>query len=120
MKQINARFHSFRFAFQGLITLFREEPNAWIHLLAAIVAITLGCLYELSTYEWILIAFCIGGVFALELLNSSLEALADVVEPERHPGIKKVKDLAAGAVLIGAMTALAVACFIFLPKILTL
>ena len=113
------RFGSFIYAFNGLRVLVREEHNSWIHLAAAIVAIVLGVVCHISTYEWIAIVFSIGLVIALEIVNSALENLADFVSPERHDSIKKIKDLAAAAVLIGAITALAVGLLIFLPKIIT-
>ncbi|MDH4474267.1 MAG: diacylglycerol kinase family protein [Fluviicola sp.] len=112
------RFGSFIYAFNGLRVLVREEHNSWIHVAAAIVAIVLGFIFHISTYEWIAIAFAIGLVIALEIVNSAIENLADFVSPERHDSIKKIKDLAAAAVLVGAITALAVALIIFLPKII--
>lgn len=110
------RLHSFKYAFRGIIVLFQREPNAWIHLVATIGVIVLGMIYDLSPGEWSLIALCIALVFALEILNSSIEVLCDALHPKRSPGIKRTKDLAAGAVLVGAMGALATACFIFIPK----
>jgi diacylglycerol kinase len=117
MHYFTERLRSFKFAFRGLLVLFQREPNAWIHLLAAVGVIILGIVYEISRGEWALIMLCIALVFALELLNSSIEVLCDALHPQRSPGIRRTKDLAAGAVLIGAIGAFAVACFIFLPKI---
>lgn len=116
MHYLSERLRSFKFAFRGLLILFQREPNAWIHLLATLGVIALGIIYKISPGEWALIAVCIASVFALELLNSSIEVLCDTLHPKRSPGIKRTKDLAAGAVLVGAFGALAVACFIFLPK----
>jgi len=113
------RFGSFIYAFNGLRVLVREEHNSWIHIAAAIVAIVLGFVCHISTYEWIAIVFSIGLVIALEIINSAIESFADFVSPERHDSIKKIKDLAAAAVLIGAITALVVGLLIFLPKIIT-
>lgn len=112
------RFGSFRYAFNGLRVLLREEHNSWIHIGAAIVAISLGCFFQISLYEWIAIAFAIGFVIALEIVNSAIESLCDFVSPDRHDSIKKIKDLAAAAVLISAMTALAVGLIVFIPKII--
>ena len=68
--------------------------------------------------EWIAIGFCIAFVIAMEMLNTALEKLCDVVHQEVHPGIKKVKDIAAGAVLISAIFSLITGLIIFLPKII--
>ena len=111
---------SFRYAFDGLKTLFSEEHNAWIHLVATIVVITAGLLLKINRFEWIAIGFCIGLVFILELINSAIERLSDVVLPEKNESIKKVKDLAAAAVLFGAIISVVVGLLIFLPKLLLL
>lgn len=111
------RIKSFKYAFEGLKTLFAEEHNARIHLIAAIIAIILGVVLKISPGEWIAVIILICLVFICELINTSLEALADFVSPEKHPQIKKVKDLAAAAVLISALSALITGLLIFIPKI---
>ncbi|TSJ42407.1 diacylglycerol kinase family protein [Fluviicola chungangensis] len=117
---ISQRLLSFKHAFAGLRTLFSEEHNARIHLVSAIIALILGFVLRISLSEWVLLVIVIGIVFICELINTSLEALADFVSPEKHPQIKKVKDLAAAAVLISAVSALVTGIIIFLPKIITL
>ena len=117
---ISQRLKSFKYAFAGLRTLFTEEHNARIHLLAAVIALTVGFALKISASEWIFLVGAISLVFICELFNTSLEALADFVSPEKHPQIKKVKDLAAAAVLISALTALITGIIIFLPKIINL
>lgn len=112
-----SRFRSFRFAFRGLWLLLKNEHNSRIHLLAAIVAITLGIILKISLSEWSLLIIVIGIVFLTELLNSSLETLADFVNPEWNEQIRKAKDYAAAAVLISAIIAVVVGGLIFLPKI---
>ncbi len=114
---IKERLKSFTFAFAGLKTLLLEEHNAYLHVAATFAVITLGFFVGLNATEWIAIVICIGVVFALELVNTSIEALADHVTPEKHDNIKKVKDLAAGAVLVAAMMAVVVALLIFIPKV---
>ncbi len=113
------RLKSFRYAFEGLIALFREEPNARIQILAAILAIAAGKILEISKTEWMAMFLAIGMVVAAEAFNSALENLSDFVSPEKKPQIKKAKDLAAAAVLISAITALIIGIVIFLPKILS-
>ena len=70
--------------------------------------------------EWIAIVFAIAMVLAAEAVNSSIEALADLVSPSYNEAIKRTKDLAAGAVLILAIGAAIVGLIIFVPKILLL
>ncbi len=121
MSYIKKRILSFRFAFRGIITLFRETPNAVLQLIAAALAVVLGVFLHISRGEWLALVIVIGGVLAMEALNSALEVLSDYVcRKEIHPAIKKVKDISAAAVLLAAMAALAVGIVIFLPKIILL
>ena len=110
----------FRYAFDGLKTLWREEHNFHIHILAAVIVIFLGIIFQISKFEWIAAILAIGVVFIAEIINTSIENLADFVHPEKHLHIKKIKDLAAAAVLISAFSALIIGMLIFLPKILDL
>jgi diacylglycerol kinase len=121
MEYIKNRIHSFIYAFEGIKTLFRETPNAVIQLAAAIAAILLGLIFHISTMEWLILILVIGGVVALEAMNSALENLSDYTsKKEIDPTIKKAKDISAAAVLIMAIAALAVGVIIFLPKIIHL
>ncbi|SCD20102.1 putative membrane protein [Proteiniphilum saccharofermentans] len=118
MSYIKKRIQSFAYAFRGLYFLFKEAPNALIHLIAAIIAISSGFIYKISYNEWLAIIIVIGAVFSMEAINTALERLSDYTcNKEIHPAIKKVKDLSAAAVLIVAVAALAVGITIFLPKI---
>jgi diacylglycerol kinase len=115
---VKKRMQSFKYAFNGLKILLREESNASIHLCVAICVLAMGFVFKISTNEWIIVIFCIGFVFALELLNSAIENIADFVSKQYHDLIKKTKDLAAGAVLVSAIVAAIVGLIIFVPKIL--
>jgi diacylglycerol kinase len=117
---ISQRLKSFSYAFNGLKILLAEEPNARVHLLAAIIVVIAGVVLEISTSDWIAVVFAIGFVITAEIINSSIENIADFVSPEKHEKIKKIKDLAAAGVLISAVTALIIGVIIFLPKILEL
>ena len=117
---IKKRVQSFGYAFNGLRILLREEHNARIHLVGGIIAVFAGFYFGLSTNEWIAIVLVIGLVISLEIINSSIENIADFISPDQHEMIKKIKDLSASAVLIGAITALIIGMIIFIPKILTL
>lgn len=115
---LRKRLRSFRYAFHGIQLLIRHEHNAWIHYFAAVCVVTAGCLTGLSVMEWIAVIFAIGMVLAAEAVNSSIEALADLVSPDYNEAIKRTKDLAAGAVLILAIAAAIVGLLIFIPKFL--
>ncbi len=119
MSTLKKRIDSFRFAFKGLADLFISQPNARIHGVAAIVAVTLGAILGLSKIEWCLIVISIFGVVAAEAFNTALEYLTDLVSPEYHLLAGKTKDVAAAGVLLTAMGAFIIGIIIFTPKILS-
>ena len=111
---ILSRANSFRFALNGLAALMKE-PNAKLHLVAAIVVVTAGFVQHISHRQWIAISFAIGLVWITEALNTCLEKLCDFAcKGELHPAIKTIKDIAAGAVLIASITSIVIACIIFI------
>ncbi len=114
------RPESFKHASRGLWAFIKNEHNAWIHLLAAIIAIAFGIILRISVPEWCLLGIVIGTVFIAELLNSSLEALGDIVDPEWNEKVKKAKDYSAASVLVSAIVSLIIGGLIFIPKILDL
>lgn len=115
---LKKRLKSFKFAFNGIILLITSEHNAWIHCFVAVCVIIAGFAFDISTTEWIAVTFAIGTVLAAEAVNSSIEAIADLVSPGYNEAIKRTKDLAAGAVLILAISAAIVGLIIFIPKIM--
>ncbi len=109
---------SFVFAWHGFKICFASETNFKIHLLFATAAVCLGFTLNITYIEWLSVIGCIALVTALEMINTALEKLCDVVHKDVHPGIKQVKDIAAGAVLVGACCSFIIGLMIFLPKII--
>jgi undecaprenol kinase/diacylglycerol kinase (ATP) len=109
---------SFVYACGGIRSCFASEPNFRIHSLSAIVVLILSVVLNISPTEWIAVGFCIAFVITMEMLNTALEKICDIVQPELHPTIKKVKDIAAGAVMVSAIFSLITGLIIFLPKII--
>ncbi|WP_019990351.1 diacylglycerol kinase family protein [Rudanella lutea] len=118
MIDIQKVLRSFRFAGQGILDLFRYENNAKVHLLVAIAVIALGFWLQFTLTEWAIVLTQIGLVWAAEAVNTAIERLCDVVSPGHHPTIGKVKDMAAGAVLILATMAVVVGLLIIGNKLL--
>jgi len=115
---VRSRLRSFYYAGVGLGQFFRQEHNARIHLAAAIVVAVLGWLLKVSHMEAVALTIVIGLVWVTEILNTCIEKTMDMITIERHPQVKIIKDLAAGAVLIAAIAAAIVGAFIFIPKII--
>jgi len=115
---ITKRIKSFDYAFSGLRLLFATEHNAWLHLVATIVVIVIALLLKVTSNEAGLLSVAVGIVWITELFNTCIEKMMDFVSRENHPSIKLIKDLSAGAVLAAAITALAIGCFVFIPKLM--
>lgn len=108
---------SFVYALQGLVFMLRSQPNAWVHLLATLGVCAAGLYFGLSRGEWLWICVAIVMVWSAEAFNTALEQLADALHPERHPGVGRAKDLAAGAVLIAASGAAVIGVMVFWPHV---
>ena len=115
---IKERIKSFSYAISGIVDLIRSEHNARIHLTAACLVIALSYLLQIDKIEWLFIFLSISIVFITELLNTAIEKMADIIQPEYDNRIKIIKDFSAGAVLISAVFAVITAGLILLPKLI--
>lgn len=113
---IKDRVKSIQHALRGLFHFLNYEHNARIHLLAAVLVIAFSLYTGLKRWEWICILAVIFLVFIAEMFNTAIEKLSDKLHPERDPLIGRVKDIAAGAVLLASFFAVIVGLMIFLPK----
>jgi diacylglycerol kinase (ATP) len=103
----------FVFAWNGLKKAFYEQGNFRFHVVAALLAVTAGFYFDVTAGEWLAIILTIAFVFVIELVNTAIETLVDLVSPGRNPLAGKVKDIAAAAVLMSAIAALVTAIIIF-------
>lgn len=108
---------SFQFAWRGLRAAFSEQPNLRIHAGAASLVVVAGLFFEISVGDWALLALCVGLVVVAELFNTAIEYLVDMVQPQFEPRAGKVKDIAAAAVLMAAITSIIVAVLIFMKYV---
>lgn len=115
---IKNRVLSFKYAFSGLITALKDEPNLKIHFLVAFLVILLGVYLQITRLEWILITSLISLVVSLELTNTAMEELINSFVDKVHPSAKKAKDVAAAAVLMATIAAVLVGLMIFVPYFL--
>jgi len=115
---IKKRLVSFKYAVSGIIYLIKSQHNAWIHISAAIIVIAAGFYFSISIAEWILLTLTIGMVFSAEAFNTAIETIMNKISPDYDKTTGRIKDIAAGAVLITAIAALIVGGLIFGPKII--
>lgn len=112
---IRDRMASFGYAIRGIRSTIWAEHNFRIHLVATLVVIAMAAYFEVSTYDWLWLTAAISLVFITEMINTAIEQLVDLVEPNRNPLAGKIKDIAAGAVLISAIAAITIGVIIFWP-----
>lgn len=86
-----------------------------LHVIASVVVLIMAYRFGVSRTEWCILVLCIGLVWMAETFNTAIETLTNLVSPEYHKLAGKTKDLAAGAVLLAAITAAIVGLIIFIP-----
>lgn len=117
LKKKNPFYKSFGHAFSGLFEAIKEERNMKIHLFIAALVLVAGVFFQISRGEWVICFLCFGLVFGLEMVNTAIEKVVDLVTDTYHPLAKQAKDMAAGAVLIAALMAAAAGLLIFVPRL---
>lgn len=109
---------SLEFALQGIKTVFKEERNMRTHIFMGIIAIIFGFIFRLVLSEWLWLLLAIFLVLVMEIINTVFENVVDMVTDFHfHPIGKKIKDMAAGAVLLTTGYAVIVGMLLFVPKI---
>lgn len=111
---------SFQHALNGLKAGFLKEKNFRTQCFIACFAVAAGFIFCITPLQWIALLFCITLVLSLEMINSAIEKMADFMHPDFHPSIKRIKDLAAGAVLLSSIISFIIGCIIFFPKVISL
>ena len=109
---------AFRFACSGISYVYRTERNFRIEIAGLLIVLTAAYFFKISGTELLIILLHAGLVLGAEIFNTSVERLADLASREINPAIKIIKDTAAGAVLIVAMSAAGCGAVIFIPKII--
>ncbi|MFO1045310.1 MAG: diacylglycerol kinase family protein [Planctomycetaceae bacterium] len=104
-------------AWSGLVYTFRTQRNARWHVIGGLAAVALATWLQLDLVRWAILALTIGAVGAGETINTTVEALVDLMSPEWHERAKVAKDVSAGAVLLLAMTAVVVGLLILGPPL---
>jgi diacylglycerol kinase len=108
---------SFDYAFHGLWYALRTQRNARVHIIIAILAITMGIVLHISAVEFAMIFVAIACVFIAEMFNTVFELCIDLASPEYHPLAKIAKDVAAGAVLLSAMLSVVIGLLVLGPHL---
>jgi diacylglycerol kinase (ATP) len=111
------RAKSFTHAWRGIAVFIRTTHNAWIHLAILACVTALGFYVRITTTDWMFLIFAAGLVLVAEAINTAIEIDIDLTSPDYHPFARDTKDVAAGAVLIAAVTAAIIGILIFAPYV---
>lgn len=115
VKETKSLFNSFKFAFRGIESSFLSERNMKIHYFVMFMVIIFGILFKITKIEWIICIILFGLVIAAEMINTAIESVVDLVTSENNILAGKAKDIAAGAVLVLAISSATIGLIIFIP-----
>lgn len=114
---VSGRLKSMLFALKGAVKLITTEHSIMVQTSIGVLITIAGFYFTISKEEWMFQILALGLVLGVEGLNTAVEKVADFIHPEYHEKIGFIKDIAAGAVFFTAMTAIAIVCIIYIPKI---
>jgi diacylglycerol kinase (ATP) len=115
---IKARRNAFGYALSGIAEAWRREAHLRIHGGAIALVILCGVHFNIARWEWLMVTLCCALVIILELVNTAIETLCDVVTTEQNDQIRYIKDISSSAVFLACVASLIVALVVFGPKFL--
>jgi diacylglycerol kinase len=120
MLSLSRLLKSFHDAGQGLKFVFKSEQNFRVQIFIAVITFSLAIIFPLYTWEIVVIMLLILLVLVMEILNTAMEQLNDLLKPRLHHYVRVVKDIMAGAVFLTSLTSLMIGLIIFLPHFINL
>jgi len=109
---------SFKYAFSGISYVLKTSRNFKIQLIFAVTSLMIGFLLQISQSNYVILIATIMSVLILEILNTSIESIVDLVVKKEFSSFAKIsKDTSAGAVLLASINSVIIAVYIFVPKI---
>lgn len=117
MNRINQFAKSLTCAFRGIVHILKNEKNFQNELVIAFIVIIAMIYFQITRTETVALVIVIAGVLIMELLNTVVERVVDILKPRIHPYARLIKDLMAAIVLISAIFAVVIGLIIFLPHI---
>jgi len=115
MIRLSRLLKSFNYAFKGLVKTIQEEQNLKIQILSGAVILVLAWCFRIKQWEWAVLILMISLVILMELVNSAVERITDVLKPRINGYVKEIKDIMAAAVLVASIVAVLVGVLIFWP-----
>lgn len=106
---------SFVYAFRGLRRVFLRERNFRFHCAVSLLVVVMGVVFRIDWIAWAVLILTISLVLGLEIVNTAVEELCDIVSPERKSSIRRIKDSMAGAVFVASVGSIGVGVVVFWP-----
>ncbi len=116
---LKALLNVMKYSFDGFIHFYRYERSAIVHLVVAVVIILGGLTMDLAIVEWLFIIFILLVMLSIELLNTAIEAICDLVSPEYNKFVKIAKDSASAATFTISIALIIAIGLIYIPKIIS-
>ncbi|TDM13109.1 diacylglycerol kinase family protein [Macrococcus lamae] len=110
----------FIYPLHGLIILLKKDRNFMLHLFAALLVVLMGFIFGLKQVEWLFIVIAVFTVLFMEVINTSVEYVVDLVTTDYHELAKHAKDTASFAVVLASMMSAIIGLIIFIPHILSM
>jgi diacylglycerol kinase (ATP) len=104
-------------AWRGMLYSWRTQGHIQFHVVAGISVLCFAWWSKVSRFEWLILILAIGSVICAEVMNTALEIVVDMVQPNFHPLAGMAKDIAAGAVLVTVIQAVVIGMIIFFPTL---
>lgn len=113
-------FKKFGYAFRGIYVSLKEESSLVVHFVIGTIVMVLGIILnsEMSYTDWCIVVLLVAIIISMELLNTAIENIIDVVMFEYNVNAKKIKDISAAATLVLTIASVVIGLIIFIPKII--
>ena len=115
MISIKRLIKSFHYALKGLVKTFQEEQNLKVQAIAGLLVMLIAWKFRISPLEWIILILAISLVILMEIVNSAVERVTDVLKPRINGYVKEIKDIMAAAVMLASLAAVIAGLIIFWP-----
>ena len=115
-KGIKGILYNFVFSWQGLVYAYKHEKSMWIHAVLSLVTVVLGLFLNLRGIEWLIIMIVLGAILSIELLNTGIESVVDMITHDYHELAKVAKDTGSAATFVASTIGLITILSIYVPK----
>jgi len=118
MNRIKQFSKSLSYAFRGLKYIIKKEKNFQNEVAIGMLVILAMIYFKVTRSEMVVLFIIITGVLVMEILNTIVERVVDVLKPRVNPYARLIKDLMAASVLLAAILSTIIGFIIFFPYII--